>query len=96
MNREIMPEIQHLERQVDSVEKKVSSVERKVDSILVILQGNEMDREDKGMIGQTNDHEKRIQALEKMKDRIFWFLIGLSAFASWGLMDIIEKIVFKK
>jgi hypothetical protein len=84
-----MTEMQQLERQVASVDAKVSS-------ILQLLKGNELDEEDLGMIGIQNDHEKRIDRIEKLFDRMFWFLIGLSAFAGWGIVDIIQKVVLKK
>jgi len=84
-----MTEIQKLEKQVDVVDRKVSS-------IIGMLKGNEMDKDDRGMIGIQNDHERRLTSLEKMKDRLVWFLIGLSIPAGWGLVDIIQNLVFKK
>lgn len=84
-----MSDIQHLEEQVEQVDKKVSS-------ILQLLKGNELDKDDEGMIGVQNNHEQRIRRIEKISDRLFYFLIGLSAFAGWGLIDIIQKLILKK
>lgn len=84
-----MTDVQHLEKQVAGVDIKVSS-------ILTILSGNGLDKEDKGMIGTQNDHEKRLVSLEKLKDRLVWFLIGITIPASWGLIDIIQKVILKK
>ena len=81
-------EIQRLEQQVETVDNKV-------DSILSILRGNDMNKDDRGMIGRQNEHERRINALEKLKDRSMWFLIGLSIPAGWGMVDIIGKILSK-
>jgi hypothetical protein len=89
MNSKEMSDIQQLERQVGGIDKKVSS-------ILVLLKGHEMDNDDKGMIGELKDHEKRLEALEKMKDRLVYFLIGLSIPAGWGLIDIIQSVIIKK
>lgn len=89
MNSNEMAEIQQLEKQVEMIDRKVSS-------ILEIVKGNEWDREDRGMIGEINNHEQRLTSLEKLRDRFVWFLIGLSIPAGWGLVDIIQNIVLKK
>ena len=83
-----MNEIQHIEQQIRALDQKVSS-------ILVLLRGNELDKEDKGMIGVENDHEKRIARMEKIIDRGTWLLIGTSLFAGWGILDIIRKLLIK-
>lgn len=83
-----MTEMQHLESQVKEVDKKVTS-------ILGLLKGNELDKEDKGMIGVQNNHEERLSSLEKIKDRGMYFLIGLSIPAGWGVIDILQKILIK-
>jgi hypothetical protein len=80
---------------MEGLEKQVKGIDSKVTSILILLRGHDMDKDDKGMIGIQNDHEQRIAKLEKMKDRLVYFLFGLSAFAGWGILDIIGKIVFK-
>ena len=81
--------------EIQKLENQVTQVDRKVSSILQLLKGNEIDKDDNGMIGNQNDHEKRIVGLEKMKDRIIYFLFGLSVFAGWGVIDILEKIFAK-
>lgn len=83
-----MNEMQHIEKQVGEVNTKVTS-------ILVLLKGHDLDKDDKGMIGVQNDHEDRIQKLEKTIDRMKWFLFGLSIPAGWGVIDIIQKIILK-
>lgn len=89
METRMMEQIKHLESQVSQVDNKVSS-------ILFLLKGNEMDKEDRGMIGEQKDHERRITALEKMRDRLIWFLVGLSIPAGWGIIDIIQSVLLKK
>jgi hypothetical protein len=83
-----MTEIQKLEIQVENVDNKVSS-------ILSILRGNDINKEDRGMIGRQFDHERRLARLEKLKDKVLWFFVGLSIPASWGVIDIIQKLIAK-
>lgn len=82
-------ETQHLEEQVQIIDTKVSAV-------LNILRGStEIDPDDTGMIGKQKDHEQRISRLEKISDRGFWFLVGLSVFAGYGLFDVLQKVFIK-
>lgn len=81
---------------MEHLEQQVAGVDRKVSSILQLLKGNELDKDDKGMIGIQNSHESRIQRLEKLLDRGIYFILGLSAFAGWGIIDIIQKVIIKK
>lgn len=83
-----MNEMQHIEKQVAEVNTKVTS-------ILVLLKGHDLDKDDKGMIGVQNDHESRLQKLEKTLDRMKYLLIGVSIPAGWGIVDIVQKIILK-
>ena len=78
---------------MESLEKQVGGIDTKVTSILILLRGHEMDKDDKGMIGVQNEHEDRLIKLEKLKDRLIWFLYGLSIPAGWGIIDMIKKFV---
>ncbi len=84
-----MDNVQHLERQVAEVDTKVSS-------ILQLLKGNDLDKDDRGMIGMQTNHEERLTSLEKIKDRLVYFCLGISIPAGWGIIDIIQKIILKK
>ena len=84
-----MNEMQHIEKQVGEVNTKVTS-------ILVLLTGHGLDKDDKGMIGVQNDHETRLDKLERLVDRMKWFLFGLAIPAGWGVIDIIQKLIFLK
>lgn len=79
-----------------SVEQEVGEINRKVTSILTLLKGNDLDREDKGMIGVQNDHEARLDHLEETKNRAIYILLGMGIPAGWGLIDIIQKIFLRK
>jgi hypothetical protein len=82
------PDMEHLEGQIEKVDTKVSS-------ILNLLQGHELDKDDRGMIGTQKEHERRITRLEKIYSSGYWFLIGLSAFAGWGIIDVLQKLILK-
>lgn len=82
-----------MENSIQHLENQVKGVDTKVGQILQLLKGNELDKDDKGMIGTQNNHEKRIEVLEKLKDRVVWFLIGLSFFAGWGILDLLQKLI---
>jgi hypothetical protein len=79
---------------MEGLEKQVTGIDTKVTSILILLRGHDMDKDDKGMIGVQNEHEDRIIKLEKLKDRLVYFLFGLSIPAGWGIMDIIKRFAF--
>ena len=84
-----MTPTQHIEQQIDQVDAKVSN-------ILSLLKGNDLDKDDKGMIGVQNDHETRITRLERVVDRGKYFFIGLGLPAGWGIVDVISKLISKK
>ena len=83
-----MTEMQHIEKQVGDIDTKVTS-------ILVLLKGHELDKDDRGMIGIQNDHEGRIQKMERLVEKGKYFLIGISVPASWGIIDILQKVFLK-
>jgi hypothetical protein len=79
-----------------NIDREISGLRADVKSILTLLKGNEHDKDDKGMIGIQRDHHKRLTYIETWGGRILWATIGLGAFAGWGIIDIITKIIFKK
>lgn len=79
----------------DSTAREIREVNDKVSSILQLLKGHELDKDDKGMVGIQNDHEARIVKLERLIDKGKYFLIGLCLPAGWGVADILVKIFTK-
>lgn len=88
-----MQESYHME--LSNLEEKVNDVDDKVSSILTLLKGNDLNREDKGVIGIVNDLEERVATLEKWKDRIVWMFIGMGVPASVGVIEILRKLLIK-
>lgn len=81
--------------EIHRLDENIQTVDRKVSSILSILSGNELDKEDKGLIGTLNHLDERVSKLEKFKDRAMWFVIGLSVPAGFGIADIVTRIFTK-
>lgn len=77
------------------VKEKVDEIGEKVTSILTLLRGNVLDKNDQGVIGTVDDLVKRVTALEKWKDRIVWMFIGMGIPASVGIVEILKKIFLK-
>jgi len=81
--------------ELNELEKKVDHVDNKVSSILSLLQGNKLDKNDNGVIGIVNELHERVTSLEKWRDRIIWMVIGMGLPASVGLVEILKKIFLK-
>jgi hypothetical protein len=71
---------------------EVDELKMKLDEVLSLLRGNILDKSDNGFIGSVNDLEKRVNTLEKWKDRIVWLFIGMGLPASVGVIEILKKI----
>lgn len=70
-----------------------TSIETKVDKLIDLMQGNEFDDEDKGLIGRVNDVYKRLEKLEKLRDRAMYVIVGMSLPAGVGIGQLID--IFK-
>lgn len=79
----------------DGAQEKLISVEEKVSTILDLLQGNRLNKNDKGLVGTVEEHDKRITTLEKWKDRLVWTVVGLALPSSVGIVEILKKIFAK-
>lgn len=86
---------QQLKHDLEQIQDSVSEINTKVTGIIAFLRGNELDREDKGLVGRVNDIEKRMENLEKWRDRIFWALIGMGLPAGVGTWELIKTIFAK-
>lgn len=89
----IQEQIKDLNTQFLKFGEEFSKQNNNLTTILILLTGNKLDRDDKGIVGKQNDLEKRIEALEKWKDRIFWIVIGMSFPAGVGTWELISGII---
>jgi hypothetical protein len=76
--------------------EKLVILEQKVNKIIDLLQGNSMDKNDTGVTGTISDHDKRLEKLEKVKDRLTWTIAGMFMPTSIGLWEIVRKIFTKQ
>jgi hypothetical protein len=79
----------------EQVEEKLISVERKVSTILDLIAGNNLNKDDKGIVGKVVSHDDRLDDLEKWRDRLVWTVIGMGLPASVGIWEILRKIILK-
>lgn len=78
------------------MEQRLGYIEKKVDKILTILSGDkEFDSTDVGMIGEMADMRKRLEKLEKWKDRVLYFLIGAGFVGGYTISDLLAKLFTK-
>lgn len=90
-NADIMNELQQFREEIN---ERMDNFEKKQNEMLSLLKGNEINAEDRGMIGKVNSHGKRILSLEKFKDRGIYLIVGISIGTGGGLGMIISKIFF--
>lgn len=91
MNTEMQYE--ELKREIGLVAKGNTAIAESNEQIIALLSGNKLDKQDKGIIGMAYDHEERITKLEKLKDRLFWTVIGLALPGTYGVFTIGAKII---
>jgi hypothetical protein len=76
---------------------KVDEIGEKVTSILTLLRGNVLDRNDQGIIGTVDDNDKRLKALEDWKKGSIRYLkgiaIGIAIPSSIGIVKLLEIIM---
>jgi hypothetical protein len=89
------PEITQLRESMEEMKFMMEGVEGNQDKILQLLQGNPLDKEDRGMIGKINNHGKRLLNLEKFKDRGIYMVIGISIGTGVGISKLIEILIKK-
>jgi hypothetical protein len=81
------------EKKMETLKKELELVNKQLNSILTLLKGHELDNEEGGMVGQVHGIDKRLVKIETFKDRVIYVAIGVSIPASWGIIDIISKVI---
>ena len=62
----------------------------KLDKILILLIGNEFDKNDNGIVGKINDMDERLKKLETMRSRLIWTIVGMSFPTGVGVGKLID------
>ena len=75
---------------------ELHDINKKLNKMLMLLQGNDLDRKDTGIVGQLDDQGERLARLEKFKDRAVYIFIGMAAPASWGIIQMLITLFVKK
>lgn len=79
------------EQQSEYLIKTLEEAAKNVNKIMSLLQGNPIDRNDNGMIGDVQNLNSRVNKLERFKTKGIWLIIGLSIGAGWGFGDMLIK-----
>lgn len=80
-----------LEKEILLMQNDMRALNGKVDKIIDILSGNELDKNDSGVVGDVRQLKARVTKLERWKDRVVYVLIGASFGAGWTISDILQK-----
>ena len=100
-----MTEMEIIRERIDTVEDKIETIKTQVEQMhsnvnlmVILLRGNEFDKQDDGMIGEQNDLKRRLERLEKFKDRMFWVMITAAGVTGLNLFQLLDMIIqaFKK
>lgn len=89
----INEKIKGVQGEITTIKDTVSNMNESVDLIVLLLQGNKMNKDDGGMIGQQTDMKKRIERLEKFKDRMLWVLVTAAGITGLNLVNLIDLVV---
>lgn len=77
--------------------EKVDEIGEKVTSILSLLRGNSLDKNDLGIIGTVDDIDKRLKSLEDWKKGSIRYVkgiaIGIAIPSSIGIVKLLEIIM---
>lgn len=80
-------------KQMDTLKKELQQVNDKLNSIITLLNGHELDSDSGGLVHKVNIAESRIAKVEQFKDRITYVAVGMAIPASWGIIDIVSKVI---
>ena len=90
-----------LEKKVSDIDHKVSGIDQNVTTILHLLTGTHLDK-NQGLLFEFNEErernillEKRVTKLEKWRDRIIWMMVGMALPTGYGIAGIVH-ILFSK
>jgi hypothetical protein len=88
-----------MELEIQRVLKELGDGITRLDSglarIETFLKGNELDKDDKGLVGRVNSTEERLKSLEKFRDRAIYIGIGMGLPAGIGAWEIVRGLITK-
>jgi len=88
--------LDHCNEQVDKANDKIGLVNKHVEEILNLLKGSSLNKQDVGFIGMVLDIKKRLEKLERFKDKVIWVIVGMSLTSGYAISEIISRLINKK
>jgi hypothetical protein len=89
----------NMDRECEDVLKEFG---RTLDDLVHCIKGNEFD-DDTGLVNKVKENKlelmmvnKRLEKLEKWKDRVVWILVGMGMPAGYGVIELIKTIIAHK
>lgn len=76
------------------VSKQLEEIKVMVKAVYELVVGNEHEKEN-GLLERVKELETQSATFKKYIDRLTFTAIGMGFPASWGLIDIIQKVVLK-
>lgn len=66
-----------------------------VRDILYVLKGNELDKNDNGLLGDFQELKKEVKELREFKNKALWVIYGATFTAGYGVFELISKVFAK-
>jgi hypothetical protein len=85
--------IDGVETMIGSTNKTVHSMNESVKKMVILLQGNDFDKNDNGMIGEVTELRARVARLEKFKDRMFWVVVTAATITGLSLPQLVSYVI---
>lgn len=80
----------------NELNSKDLSSDKKLDLIISLLKGNELNKDDPGLIGRVRDHGLRINKMEKRWDKTIAWIIGFSFGGGVAVTELLKQFLSTK
>ncbi len=85
--------INGVEKLIGNTNTTVNTMNENLKKVVILLQGNDFDKTDNGMIGEVTELRKKVYALEKFKDRATWVLVTAGCITGLNLFQLIDMVI---
>lgn len=77
------------------LEDQMHEIKEKVNTLLMLLQGNPLDKHDDGLFGEIKKMSERLASLESLKTKVIWIMVGMTGPATYGIAKFVTEHYFK-
>lgn len=77
-----------------TLEQKIDEMKIMVNDIHNVVLGPEHEK-DNGLLSRVRDLETKFEKQSMFQKKLMWVAIGMGFPASWGLLEILQKIILK-